>query len=288
VVTAAQAAALTTVNFALLALSLLTSPLAIVVTLSVVVGLLMIVLFGYTSDQKAIGIAKDQLKAHLLAVRMYRDQLQVVMGSYGKILRGTGRYLKLAFKPLLYVIIPITLLIVQLDRYLGLTPIHTNTPFLVSARVNNPEALDSVSIDLPPEITASAPPVHIAADNEVVWRLVASQEGSYEVKISAGGQSATPSVTPTLTPTLTKSVRVSSQLARVSPERLRGHFWERMFSSGESALPANSAIESIAVDYPERNIPLGIAGYEMNWIWLFFILSMIAGFIFKELLGIEV
>jgi uncharacterized membrane protein (DUF106 family) len=276
VVTAAQAAALTTVNFALLALSLLTSPLAIVVMLSVVVGLLMIVLFGYTSDQKAIGIAKDQLKAHLLAVRLYRDQLQVVMGSYGKILRGTGRYLKLAFKPLLYVIIPITLLIVQLDRYLGLTPIHTNTPFLVSARVNNPEALDSVSIDLPPEITASAPPVHVAADNEVVWRLVASQEGSYDVKIAVGGQGAS------------KTVRVSSQLARVSPERLRGHFWERMFSSGESALPANSAIESIAVDYPERNIPLGIAGYEMNWIWLFFILSMIAGFIFKELLGIQV
>ena len=267
---------MTTVNFALLALSLLTSPLAIVVMLSVVVGLLMIVLFGYTSDQKAIGIAKDQLKAHLLAVRLYRDQLQVVMGSYGKILRGTGRYLKLAFKPLLYVIIPITLLIVQLDRYLGLTPIHTNTPFLVSARVNNPEALDSVSIDLPPEITASAPPVHVAADNEVVWRLVASQEGSYDVKIAVGGQGAS------------KTVRVSSQLARVSPERLRGHFWERMFSSGESALPANSAIESIAVDYPERNIPLGIAGYEMNWIWLFFILSMIAGFIFKEVLGIKI
>jgi uncharacterized membrane protein (DUF106 family) len=284
VVTAAQAAALTTVNFALLALSLLTSPLAIVVMLSVVVGLLMIVLFGYTSDQKAIGIAKDQLKAHLLAVRLYRDQLQVVMGSYGKILRGTGRYLKLAFKPLLYVIIPIMLLIVQLDRYLGLTPIHTNTPFLVSARVNNPETLDSVSIDLPPEITASAPPVHVAADNEVVWRLVASQEGAYDVKIAVGGQG----VTPGATPTVTKSVRVSSQLARVSPERLRNHFWERMFSSGESALPENSAIESIAVDYPERNIPLGIAGYEMNWIWLFFILSMIAGFIFKELLGIEV
>ena len=61
-----------------------------------------------------------------------------------------------------------------------------------------------------------------------------------------------------------------------------------MFSSGESALPNDSAVESITVNYPERNIPLGIAGYEMNWIWLFFILSMVAGFIFKELLGIEV
>ena len=110
----------------------------------------------------------------------------------------------------------------------------------------------------------------------MVWRLVANREGAYDVKISADGQSAE------------KTVRVSSELAQVSPERLRDHFWERMFSSGESALPTNSAVESITVDYPERNISLGIAGYEMNWIWLFFILSMIAGFIFKELLGIEV
>ena len=29
-------------------------------------------------------------------------------------------------------------------------------------------------------------------------------------------------------------------------------------------------------------------GYGMNWIWLFFILSMVAGFIFKELLGIKI
>jgi len=256
--------------------SWLASPLAIVVALSVVVGLGMVVLFGYTSDQKAIGIAKDQLKAHLLAVRLYRDQLNVVMGSYGKVLRGTGRYLKLAFRPLLYVIIPITLLIVELDRSLGLTAIPTNTPFLLTARVDNANALNGISIELPAEITASAPPVHVSADNEAVWRLVASREGSYEVKVITGGESAV------------KTVRVSSQLARVSPERLRDHFWERMFVSGEPALAASSPVESITVDYPDRNIPLGIADWEMNWIWLFFILSMIAGFVFKELLGIKI
>ena len=123
-------------------LSWLTSPLAIVIVVSLVVGLLMVVLFGYTSDQKAIGIAKDQLKAHLLAVRLYRDQIPVVMGSYGKILRGTGRYLKLAFKPLLYVIIPITLLMVQIDRYLGATPIPPNAPFLLTVRTTGGDALN--------------------------------------------------------------------------------------------------------------------------------------------------
>ncbi len=252
---------------------LLKSPLAIVVLVSVVVGLVMVVLFGYTSDQKAIKIAKDQLKAHLLAVRLFRDQLPVVAGSYAKILRGTGRYLRLAFMPLLYVIIPITVLIVQMDRSLGSTAIQPGHPFLLTVRAENMEAMNAVSVELPAEIEMTAPAVHIDADNEVVWRLLARKPGDYEIKLVSGAESAV------------KAVRVSSELARVSPVRLRGQFLERMLSSGEPALP-QGAIESISVSYPERNID--IAGYEMNWIWLFFILSMVAGFAFKELLGIQI
>jgi uncharacterized membrane protein (DUF106 family) len=255
---------------------LLTGPLAVVVVLSLVIGLVMVVLFGYTSDQKAIGIAKDQLKAHLLAVRLYRDQIPVVMGSYGKILRGTGRYLKLAFKPLLYVIVPITLLVVQIDRYLGSIPIPTDAPFLLTAHFAGSDDLNHVTLDLPPEITMTAPPVHVAASNEIVWRLMASRDGKYEVevKIAAAGESAA------------KAVCVGSGLPRISTVRLRGQFWRRMFSSAEPALPENSPVESIAINYPDRNID--VAGYGINWIWLFFILSMAAGFVFKELLGIKI
>ncbi len=253
--------------------ALFMSPLAIVVIVSLVVGLAMVVLFGYTSDQKAIKKAKDQLKAHLLAVRLFRDQLPVVAGSYARILRGTGRYLRLAFMPLLYVIIPITLLIVQLDRCLGSTPIQPGQSFLLTARADNAEAMNSLSLDLPAQIEMTAPPVHVAAENEIVWRLAARQQGDYEIKVAAG------------TENVGKTVRVSSDLARVSPARLRGQFLERMLSSGEAALP-QGAIESIAVSYPERSID--IAGYEINWIWLFFILSMVAGFAFKELLGIQI
>lgn len=270
------APSITTAGYAaaLAAFSWLSSPLAIVIVLSLVVGLLMVVLFGYTSDQKAIGIAKDQLKAHLLAVRLYRDQIPVVMGSYGKILRGTGRYLKLAFKPLLYVIIPITLLLVQVDRYLGATPIPAHKPFLLTVRATNGDMLNDIALDLPAEIAMTAPPVHIAAENDIVWRLVGSKEGKYEVKVAAAGQSAE------------KTVCVGNDLPRISTVRLRGRLWSRMFSSAEPTLPENSPIESISINYPDRNID--VAGYGMSWIWLFFILSMVAGFIFKELLGIQI
>jgi len=254
----------------------LTSPLVLVLALSIVIGLLMVIVFRYTSDQKAIGRAKDRLKAHLLAVRLFQDQLPVVMRAYARILRGTGTYLRLAFTPFLIAILPITFLIIQMDRYFGFVPLRPAQTFLVEARFNDPAAANQVELQLPPELASSAPAVHIPSDKEkeVVWRLVAQREGQYDIHIAAVGQ------------TVSKQVLVSPGLARISPVRLRGNFWERMFTSGEPALADNSPIQSIAITYPPRVI--NFAWMEWNWIVLFFVVSLIAGFIFKSVLGIQI
>jgi uncharacterized membrane protein (DUF106 family) len=260
-------------NLLAIALWGINSPLILVILVSIVVGLIMVVLFGYTSDQKKIHVAKNQLKAHLLAVRLFQDQLPVVMRTYGRIVMGTGRYLRLAFMPLLYVIIPITLLIVQLDRYLGLNPAQTSQAFLVSVKAA-PDVLNDVKLELPTELATSAPAVHIPADNEVVWRVVAAKDGTYNIDVGAGGQ------------TFSKQVVVSPDVARLSAVRLRDHWIDRMFTSGEEALPSNAPIEAIDVSYAPREI--NFAWIDWNWIVLFFVLSMIAGFAFKEILGIEI
>ncbi|HKB89273.1 MAG TPA: hypothetical protein VKC60_02025 [Opitutaceae bacterium] len=83
-----------------------------------------------------------------------------------------------------------------------------------------------------------------------------------------------------------KSVVVSSGMEVISPIRLRDRWWERVFVSGEPALPDSSPIQSIEVNYAERTIYF--AWLEWNWIWLFFVLSLIAGFVFKSILGIEI
>ncbi len=250
------------------------APLVLVVVLSVVVGLLMVIVFRYTSDQKAIRMAKDHLKAHLLAVRLFQDQLPVVLSSYWRIIQSTGRYLQLAFKPLLYVIVPLTLLIVDMDRHLGFTPIETGKPFLVQARAVNADVLDQLSLQLPAEMALTAPAVHVPARNEIVWRVAAEKDGHYQVNVTANGQM------------FSKSAGVSSGMEVISPIRLRGRWWERIFVSGEPALPDSSPIRSIEVNYAERTIYF--AWLEWNWIWLFFVLSLIAGFVFKSILGIEI
>jgi uncharacterized membrane protein (DUF106 family) len=250
------------------------SPQVIVIAISLVVGLLMVLVFRYLSDQKAIHVAKDQLKAHLLAVRLYQDQLPVVVRSYSRILRGTVRYMRLAFRPLLFAIIPITLLIVQLDRYLGLKPLEPSQPFLVKVQTTKPDSLNDIALQLPAGMSVSAPAVHVPASNEVVWRVVGQQDGRFDLNVAADGQS------------YAKQVVLSPGLSRVSPVRLRDQWWERFFSSGESALPDSSPIQSISVDYPERSIRL--FWIDWNWIVFFFVASLVAGFFFKTVLGIEV
>jgi hypothetical protein len=249
-------------------------PLLLVLAISIVVGLLMVIVFRYTSDQKAIGRAKDRLKAHLLAVRLFQDQLPVVMRAYARILHGTGSYLRLAFTPFVIAILPITFLIVQLDRYFGWVPLLPAQTFLVEARVEDSGAFDEASLQLPPELSSSAPAVHVPKQKEVVWRVVAERTGQFDIQIAAAGQM------------VSKQVVVAPGLARISPLRLRGNFWERMFRSGEPALADNSPVQSIAISYPPRVIDF--AWMEWNWIVLFFVVSLIAGFVFKSVLGIQV
>ena len=250
------------------------TPLLLVLAISIVIGLLMVIVFRYTSDQKAIGRAKDRLKAHLLAVRLFQDQLPVVMRAYGRILRGTGSYLRLAFTPFLIAILPITFLIVQLDRYFGWLPLQPAQTFLVEAQVEDPAALNEASLQLPPELSSSAPAVHVPQEKEVVWRVVAERAGNYNIQITSAGH------------TVSKQVVVAPGLARVSPVRSKGNFWERVFTSGEPALADNSPVQSIAINYAPREI--NFAWMEWNWIVLFFVVSLIAGFIFKSVLGIQV
>jgi hypothetical protein len=104
--------------------------------------------------------------------------------------------------------------------------------------------------------------------------VIAERAGEYAVNVQVADQ------------VFAKRVVVGSGVQRLSPVRLRGEFWERFFVSAEPALPANKSVEAIDVQYPAREI--AFAGMEWNWIWLFFVLSLAAGFLFKSILGIEI
>jgi hypothetical protein len=250
------------------------SPLLLVTGAAFAAGLLMLVIFRYTSDQKKIRRAKDQVQAQLLAVRLFQDQLPAVLRAYGRLLRGTGRYLVLMLKPTLVLLLVFAPLIILLDPYFAWDALRPRQDFLIKVRTMHPNALEAVDLDLPAGMTSSAPPVHIASDQQVVWRVNADADGVYPVRVVADGA------------TVSKAVIVSGGLPRISATSMRGRFWQRWLAPGAAALPDGSRIDSIAVGYSPRELNVWL--FQANWIIVFFVISIVSALLFKKALHVEI
>ena len=140
---------------------------------------------------------------------------------------------------------------IQIDRYLGNTPLQPAQNFILKARASNADAMNSLALQLPSELQTTAPPVHAPADNEVAWRLAAERSGKYDIAVQSGGQ------------TYIKKIVVGGGLERLSAMRLQGRFWDRMLYSAEPALPAGSTVQSIEVKYFRTR-----GQFRWNWIQL--------------------
>ena len=69
--------------------------------LSAIAGLLALVVFRYTSNQKAIGRALDDIKANLLALKLYKDELRVTFQAQGRLLWAIARLQRYMLTPFL-------------------------------------------------------------------------------------------------------------------------------------------------------------------------------------------
>ena len=249
-------------------------PLLLLLALSLVIGFLAVLAFGYFSDQTKIRLVKDRMQAHLLAVRLFQDNLAAVLQAYRKILWYTVQYLYLALKPSLIMLVPLLILVVYLDSYFGYEPVHPNESFLFTAQMASGQAMNDVNLQLPAGLSESALPVHIESRKEVVWRLTAAHEGNYQVQLLTDGQ------------VFSKKITVSDQLVRILIGRWREHPYQHWLDPSEPSLPSTAAIVEMRVGYIPHTIDLGWV--QCDWTVILFAASILTALIFKKLLGIEI
>jgi len=147
-----------------------------------------LVVFRYASDQPAMRRIKDRLQAHVLEVRLFPDQLPVVLRAYLRLLAGVLIYLRHSLKPLALLILPLLLILVQLEAHFGRLPIRVGDNFLLKARLSEIAALGQVSLRLPQGLRSTAPALHIPDMREIDWRIQAELPGRHRAEIMVGGR----------------------------------------------------------------------------------------------------
>jgi hypothetical protein len=216
---------------------------------------------------------KNRIQAHLLEVRLFPDQLGIVSRAYGRILHFTVTYLTYNLKPVAILLLPVVMLMVQLDLRFSRIPLRPHDSFILTARLVEPSALDSDSLRLPQGLTLTAPPVNVPALKEVNWRVRADKYGDFLPAVVIAGQM------------FTKQVVVSKEITRLPVARTRASLVEWFLNPGEQPLPSGGPLRSLEVNYAPRSVDLGY--FATDWLVFFLVVSLVSGLIFKMALGIE-
>ena len=247
--------------------------LAVLSVFSILTAIFSLLVFRWTSDQKAIRRVKDRIGAHVLEVRLFPDQLRVVARAYLTLLGNILLYLRHSLRPLLVLTVPLLLLFVQMEAYFGRMPLEPGRDFLLQATFRNVQSLDQAILQLPPGLVLTAPPVRIPPDREVDWRLRAERPGNYNVSVTVPGTE------------FAKRIVAGGSLARVDVERVRGGIWEQILNPGEALLPQAGPLDRIEVQYPPRAFHLRT--WEIDWIVPFLAITLIAALALKGFLRTE-
>lgn len=244
-------------------------PIVSLVVVSLLTAILMLVVFKHTSNQDALAAVKRKIHAGLFEIRLFNDDLRAIMRAQAEILRHNLTYLRLSLVPMVWILPPLVLVIAQLQFHYGYEGLRPDEATLLKVDLK-PEAVragerPSVVLDLPPGLGAQTEDVWLPAESQVAWRLAAHEEGDYEVGVAIDGA-----------PPVTKTVRVTPRTVRLSPIRVDPSFLSQLIYPAEAAVPADGPIQSIHLDYADREI--SVFGLGMHWLIPFFVLSIAFAF----------
>lgn len=244
--------------------------------MSLATGILMLLTVRYTSNQKGIRAAKEKIKAHLLGIRLFKDDPVLVVGAQKEIARATLAYVKYALPPFAVMLLPFIILLLQLNLYFGYHPLRPGESTIVAVRLREqlPWSDMPVRLDVPQGLVVETPALRMAEEREVAWRVRATQGGRFDLAVQLAGQE------------FRKAVWVTDRLVRVIPTRRRASLLARVFAPGEVPLPSDALVEVITVGYRPR--AFSVVGWEIPWFILFLGLSLGSGYLLHGVFRVEI
>jgi hypothetical protein len=254
------------------------SPLVTLLVWSAVAGVLMALVYLYSSNQQALKTAGDRSRAQVLAIDLFGHDLGVVFSSLGQLLRYTGLRLWASLPPVLLMLVPVGLLLSQLALRYEHVPLVSGESTIVKLEMTEHDwpTHRTVTLEPSPEITLETPALHDPEERAIYWRLRAEEASPAVLRWRVGDGF------------VDKRVDIGNgeqRLATVSTRRPGRGWWDRFLHPAEAALPSNSPVRGIEIEHAPRETRL--LGFNVPW-WLTFLLaSIVAALLMRPILKVR-
>ncbi len=225
------------------------------------VTLLALAVFRVASDQDGIRRAKDLVKAHLLELWLYKDDPGVLLRAQGRVGLHSLAYLGHSLVPLAVMIVPVGLLVAQLEAQYAFRALAPGESAIVTVTTHAAMPAPAATLALPPDLVAETPALRVADRGAVLWRVRGAADGEHVAGITVNGTS------------VERGIAVGT--GRVMPVAYGADDWRILGYPSEEPLPAASAIVAVEVEYPRaRGEFLGLSSAS----WLLLGATLVLGF----------
>jgi hypothetical protein len=243
--------------------------------IAVVTGAAMLLTFKYTSRQAAIKATRNQIKANLLALSLFKDELRVGLRAQRRLLAGAGRLIGLSLAPMLVMALPMCLLLGQLALWYQARPLRVGEEAVVAVRVaaNADGSLPEVTLRPGAGFEACLGPVRVPSKGLVCWNVKGVEPGLRTMEFEVADSIAT------------KELAVGAGFMPTSLKRPEWSLAEALLHPRETPFPANSTVQSIEVAFPDRDS--WTSGSDA-WVIYWFVVSIVAAFAARPILKVNI
>jgi hypothetical protein len=185
--------------------------------------------------------------------------------------------MRLSLVPMLWVIVPIVLLMIQLQFHYGYLPLQPGEEAIVRAELAGGEASiqdAELTLSASAGLEIATPLLLLPAEREADWRIDALADGSHELLVEADGLQ------------LAKRVAVGKHGGAISPRRPSAGLLDQLLYPAEPPVPGNGPVTAIEIAYPTATVSL--LGWDMHWMIVFFILTIVFAFALQKPLRVTI
>jgi len=199
-----------------------------------------------------------------------------MLDAQKRILRTNLTYMKYSVTPMLVMIVPVVLILVQLGIRYAARPLTPGESALVKMMFVDDASIGSLPISIDPGdgLRLETPILRIPSEREVSFRIGAVKEGAHQLSIHVGDER------------IYETIVVSNHVVRVYDKKAKPTFMGALLYPGQAPLPKDSRVEEIYVKFPPQEVK--VLGWNINWLVFFFIISIIAGYSLKGVFKVEV
>lgn len=236
---------------------------------------------GKTSNQRALRRAADNVRAQLLAIKLFKEDLIVTFRCQISLLKWTGLRLLHSLPPMLVMAVPLLLILTQLAMRYEFRPLIPGEQAVVAMHIK-PEhwkEMRDITLDPGSRFAVETQSLRDEQTTTIYWRVRATGRESEPLKWQSNGMS------------ISKQLAMSPSHNRLlisNPKRpgdSSGSVWDRVSYPAEDSLPASSPIESINIQLVPRVTP--IFGWNIPWWATFFLVSMGTAFAAGKFMGVQ-